>query len=99
MDRQARVGRSQRFIVREFAKDKYYSFGKQGTKDFKSDLDFEETVLWRPLVVTDEQGRATFEFQLPDTATQFRIIADAHTTEGRLGTAEQAIVAEPASAR
>ena len=48
--------------------------------------DFQETLLWQPMAETDDQGIVTLEFDLPDTLTKFRIKAEGHTFEGRLGT-------------
>jgi uncharacterized protein YfaS (alpha-2-macroglobulin family) len=47
--------------------------------------DFPETLLWRPELVTDEQGRATLELPLADSITTWRLDAAAVTGGGALG--------------
>jgi hypothetical protein len=46
---------------------------------------FPETLLWRPEVVTDDQGRATLDVELADSITTWRLGASAVTADGRLG--------------
>jgi hypothetical protein len=46
---------------------------------------FPETLLWRPELVTDDQGRVRIEVPLADSITTWRIIASAITADGRLG--------------
>lgn len=52
---------------------------------------FPETLLWRPQLVTDDQGRYRLEIDLADSITTWRVTSSAITTEGRLG-AEQAAI-------
>ncbi|MEZ6234922.1 MAG: alpha-2-macroglobulin family protein [Phycisphaerales bacterium] len=47
---------------------------------------FPETLLWRPQIVTDDQGRATIDVALADSITNWTITGGAITTDGRLGT-------------
>jgi hypothetical protein len=54
--------------------------------------DYTESVLWEPLVRTDDQGRAKFRFELPETATRFHLQTDAHGP-GRVGAAVQSVQA------
>jgi hypothetical protein len=49
---------------------------------------FPETLLWRPELVTDEQGRASLEIDLADAITTWRLAAGAVTADGRLGSAQ-----------
>ncbi len=49
---------------------------------------FPETLLWRPQVVTDEQGRASINMDLADSITTWRLSASAVTADGRLGAAQ-----------
>lgn len=49
--------------------------------------DFRETVYANPWLVTDATGRATVSFPLADSITTWRLSADAHTGDGRLGSA------------
>jgi uncharacterized protein YfaS (alpha-2-macroglobulin family) len=52
---------------------------------------FPETLLWRPELITDDQGRADLEFDLADSITTWRLSASAVTAHGRLGDAETAV--------
>jgi anti-sigma factor RsiW len=49
---------------------------------------FPETMLWRPELVTDDQGRASLEMDLADAITTWRLAAGAVTGDGRLGSAQ-----------
>ncbi len=53
-----------------------------------------ETVLWEPLLQTDARGRATFQFQLPETATTYRVLVDGHAA-GRIGSYLGRIMVSP----
>lgn len=44
---------------------------------------FPESFLWQPLVETDESGTATVDVRVPDTLTTWRVLALAHSREGR----------------
>jgi hypothetical protein len=46
---------------------------------------FPETLLWRPEIITDDQGRASLELDLADSITTWRLSASAVTRDGRLG--------------
>jgi uncharacterized protein YfaS (alpha-2-macroglobulin family) len=46
---------------------------------------FPETLLWRPQLITDDQGRCTLDFPLADSITTWRLSASAVTLDGRLG--------------
>ncbi|HLZ07226.1 MAG TPA: alpha-2-macroglobulin family protein, partial [Chloroflexota bacterium] len=48
-------------------------------------MDFAETLFWHAGLKTDEQGEATVEFALNDSVTTFRILADAFTGTGAIG--------------
>jgi len=48
---------------------------------------FPETLLWQPELVTDGSGRATLDFELADSITDWRIMATGSTEQGLLGTA------------
>ncbi|WP_406698046.1 MG2 domain-containing protein [Singulisphaera sp. Ch08] len=49
---------------------------------------FPETLLWRPELVTDDQGRASLELDLADSITTWRLNASAVTRDGRLGASQ-----------
>lgn len=57
--------------------------------------DHAETLYWHPLLVTDPSGKATIEFDLPDSETTFRVHIDGHTAQGRIGAASAEIVSRP----
>lgn len=52
---------------------------------------FPETLLWRPELVTDEQGRASLEVDLADSITTWRLAASAVSAGGKLGAARESI--------
>ena len=52
---------------------------------------FPETLLWRPELVTDDQGQAVLDFDLADSITTWRLSASAVTAGGQLGTHEASI--------
>jgi hypothetical protein len=52
---------------------------------------FPETLLWRPELITDDQGRATLDVPLADSITTWRLTASAVTADGRLGASQETI--------
>ena len=68
-----------RFPVREYAHQHVST-----SKDVRED--FTETLYWQPLLITDSQGKATIRFDLSDSVTTFKVITDAHSESGRIGT-------------
>jgi len=55
--------------------------------------DFTETLYWHPLLLTDANGQATLRFDLSDAVTTFRVLADAHSAGGRIGSGGGEVVA------
>jgi len=53
---------------------------------------FPETAFWNAHVVTDENGQAQVEFQLPDTITEWRLTARGVTVETLAGTQQAKVV-------
>jgi alpha-2-macroglobulin-like protein len=49
---------------------------------------FPETMLWRPQLVTDDDGRASLDIALADSITTWRLSASAVTAGGQLGSAQ-----------
>lgn len=49
---------------------------------------FDETAYWAPSLETGPNGRASFDFQLPDSLTTWRLHALASTIDGRVGFVE-----------
>src|SRR5206468_2979764 len=69
-------------IVREYA----HTLRPNWTEG--SRIDFAETVYWNAGVKTDAStGRATVSFNLSDSVTSFRVLADAFDRDGTLGSA------------
>lgn len=62
--------------------------GGEGESITSTRKNFVETAHWAPAVRTDQSGRATVRFKLPDNLTQFRITALALDDEGKGGTTE-----------
>jgi A-macroglobulin TED domain/Alpha-2-macroglobulin family/MG2 domain/A-macroglobulin receptor binding domain/Macroglobulin domain MG3/Alpha-2-macroglobulin bait region domain len=52
---------------------------------------FPETLLWKPQLITDDQGKATLDFPLADSITTWRLTASAVTADGRLGASREDI--------
>ena len=52
---------------------------------------FPETLLWRPELITDDQGKASMTLDLADSITTWRLLANAISAEGKLGALEQPI--------
>ena len=74
-----------RFPVREYAHQHVAS--DDGVR-----VDFAETLYWHPLLVADENGRASVQFELSDSITSYRVVADAHDGGGRIGTGDGEIL-------
>ncbi len=68
-----------RFVVRE------YSYRQPQKRSDVRD-DFTETLYWNPLLIADENGRASIQFDLSDSITTFRVTAHTHDNAGGLGT-------------
>ena len=52
---------------------------------------FPETLLWRPEIITDDNGQANLDIDLADSITTWRLTASAVAADGRLGAAQAAI--------
>lgn len=50
--------------------------------------DFPETLLWRPELITDDEGKATLEIPLADSITTWRASIDGISAAGKMGSAE-----------
>ncbi len=61
-----------------------------GTSDVRRE--FPDTALWVPSIVTDRNGTAKVELDLPDSLTTWRATARAHTLKTQVGTATRDIV-------
>ncbi|MEW6228312.1 MAG: VanW family protein [Bacillota bacterium] len=54
---------------------------------------FPDTAFWAPTIVTDRNGTAKVEFNLPDSLTTWRATARAHTLKTQVGSATRDVVA------
>jgi hypothetical protein len=52
---------------------------------------FPETLLWRPELISDDQGRASLDVDLADSITTWRLTASAVAADGRLGAVQSSI--------
>src|SRR5262249_4650285 len=52
---------------------------------------FPETLLWRPELITDDNGHASLDIDLADSITTWRLSASAVSGDGRLGAAQSSI--------
>lgn len=59
--------------------------GGGGEGEEKARGTFKDTAYWNPSIVTDERGRATVEFTLPDNLTTWQLLAIAHTPTTLVG--------------
>lgn len=73
------------FVVREYAH--VHRQSPDGVRD-----DFAETVFWHPAIVVPKDG-TTVSFELSDAVSRYRILAEAHTLDGRLGANKAEIAA------
>ncbi len=55
---------------------------------------FDPCATWAPALITDDSGKFSHTFNLPDTLTRYRVIAIAQHGAARFGSAEAAIVAK-----
>ncbi len=65
--------------------------GGEGADDVRVRQNFPETLLWRPELITDDQGHARLDIELADSITTWRVSLGAVSAEGRLGGAQSAI--------
>ncbi|MCC9606130.1 hypothetical protein LOC68_19415 [Blastopirellula sp. JC732] len=52
---------------------------------------FPETLLWRPELITDDQGRVTLDVDLADSITTWRLTASAVSASGQLGASQSSL--------
>ena len=74
-----------RFAVREYSHE--HVAGEPGVRS-----DFAETLYWNPMLVTDADGQAQIHFDLSDSVTTFRVMADAHADGGRIGSGDGELI-------
>jgi len=54
---------------------------------------YAENLLWQPLLLTDVNGQASIQFELPSVVTTYRVLVDGHV-DGRIGSGEGKVVSE-----
>ncbi|MBN1900171.1 A-macroglobulin complement component, partial [Candidatus Sumerlaeota bacterium] len=54
-------------------------------------VDFTETLYWNAGIVTNDKGEAEISFDLSDSVTSFRILADGYTGNGAFGASDEVI--------
>ncbi|MFL5341571.1 MAG: alpha-2-macroglobulin family protein [Gemmataceae bacterium] len=67
------------FLVREFA------YQPAGRGEVRAREDYAETVYWHPALVLSETGQQRVTLHVADSVTRYRVLASAHTLDGRLG--------------
>jgi uncharacterized protein YfaS (alpha-2-macroglobulin family) len=72
-------------IPNNFVYTRIYAHELRPDRQPSDRVDFTETVLWHAGVRTSEEGAATVEFALNDSVTTFRVVADAFTADGAIG--------------
>lgn len=77
----AAIPRTPPLVVREYAHAR--PTPQPGREDTRTD--FTETLLWQPLIVTPQDGKASVSFQLSDAVTGYQVLVAGHTLDGRLG--------------
>lgn len=65
--------------------------GEDGLAPIRVRRQFPETLLWRPQLVTDDEGRATLEVPLADSITDWRLTASAVSATGQLGAIQDGV--------
>jgi alpha-2-macroglobulin len=64
--------------------------GIESLADMEVRGNFRFTAYWNPSIVTDNQGKASITFTLPDNLTEFIVMAVGHTAESSFGYGESA---------
>jgi hypothetical protein len=81
----AKVARDQALRAPNMATIREYAHALRSNWTEGSRVDFTETVYWNAGVKTDVSGAATVSFNLSDSVTSFRVLADAFGRDGGLG--------------
>ena len=68
-----------------------YAFKAKPDRQANQRSDFTETLFWSAATKTDQNGKATIEFDLNDSVTSFRVMADGFTTAGVIGAGTKTI--------
>jgi len=85
-DQDGKIWRDDRYTVREFA------FQRRANRAANERLDFTETLYWNAGVRTSARtGKASFRFDLSDSITSFRVMADGFARNGALGSADKLV--------
>src|SRR5690606_22196826 len=71
------------YEVKEFSSPDYSTEQTSYT-----DQDLRSTIYWNPNIITDENGKASFEFFTADQAGRYRILIEGIDLNGRIGRSE-----------
>lgn len=71
--------------------ERYFGGAKKEAREKRGD--FRDTAYWNPTILTDENGEAKVELQLPDNLTTWRATARAHTLETSVGSGVNKVLA------
>jgi hypothetical protein len=66
--------------MREFYSPKY-----DGPKTDKQEADLRTSIYWNPLIMTDKDGKASFEYFNADTKGTYRVVVEGIDDDGNLG--------------
>ncbi len=66
--------------------------GRRVRRDQQPRADLRETAFWSPAVATDDRGRATVRFTMPDQATRWRLQCRGVTTESLVGQTQAEVI-------
>ena len=81
---------------RSFGQKEEDLVGGGGDPEYLMRRDFRPLAHWDPAVRTDERGRATVTFRLPESLTTFRLMASALTGDNRFGAGQSDVtVSQP----
>ncbi len=66
--------------------------GGGGSLEERARGNFQDTAYWNPSIITDERGKATVQFTLPDNLTTWQLLAIGHTRGSQVGALAQEIL-------
>jgi hypothetical protein len=74
------------FIPRGYSKVREFYSPKYDDPKFNSKIpDLRSTIYWKPNIITDKEGNASFEFFNADTKGNYRVVVEGIDSEGNLG--------------
>jgi hypothetical protein len=64
---------------------KFYSPKYDGPKTDKQEADLRTTIYWNPLIITDKDGKTSFEYFNADTKGTYRVVVEGIDDNGNIG--------------